>query len=152
MKFLKLGKPALTYRLFTKLVIGLVISIFLLPISILLSSTNNPALIYIFIFQGIPLIIFIVLSLIEYKNCGFAIEENSLNFRKGIFSIETMSIPYVRITNAKFKQNLLQRIFGVGHIIIDQEDSESVWKNYDQETANKITNQISSKSNIQPIK
>lgn len=90
-------------------------------------------------------------SLLEYKNLQYSLTSHSVNFHTGVFSLNTLSVPYSKITNANFNQSFFQRFFSVGDVTIDQEDSESTIKAIDQPTARKIMNEISSKSNIQPI-
>ena len=150
----KVGLRAVIYRVIRDLPFGIV--------SIFLVSSLIAGALFIFevgeyagvIFVGLLLVQFIIFSLallLEYFNLAYVIEDNSISFREGVFSVKTITIPYAKITNVSFSQSLFQRLFGVGNIFIDQEDSEYSWKGVDTETAHKIIEEISKKSNIQPI-
>jgi len=145
--FLKIGKTALYFRLFKWFFVALLLSIFL-AFFVVLAMGNIFVSIIAFM---LPLLVAFLLSFVEYGNLGYKIEANSIAFRKGIFSLRTLTIPFVRITNVSFHQSLFQRLLSVGNILIDQEDSESKWADFDKLTAKKIIKEISIKSNIQPI-
>ena len=94
---------------------------------------------------------FIGKGYIEYVNLGYAINEHSFVFQKGFLSKSQTTIPFIRITNVSFTQNILHQIFKVGSLIIDQEDSTEVIPDIDKKNAETLINLISSKAPIQVI-
>lgn len=147
--FNKVSSKAVVYRLVKE---GIVVFIFSLVFGgvaglFLIDYFGLVVLVSISIFMGIVFL----RAYLEYLNWGYQLEANSLNFRKGMLSIKRVNIPYARITNATFHQSLFQRLFSVGDVIVDQEDSEFLWDGVDNVSADKVLSEISKKSNVQPI-
>ena len=92
-----------------------------------------------------------LIVLLESKNIGFRLEQNTVHYREGIFSLRRFAIPFARITNVSYHQSIFQRMFSVGDLIVDQEDSEVAMRGIDSHTAELLLKAISEKSNIQPI-
>lgn len=137
---------ALVYRLvkslFISIVIGLIVGGFFA-----LTGMKYAVL----IFTIITFLVQLIPSYLEYQNLGYELESNSVNLRKGLLSMQNLTIPFARITNASFNQSFFQRFFSVGDLNIDQEDSSFKWQVVDSITANKISHEIASKSNIQQV-
>lgn len=152
-----INSNALHYRIFTKGVVGTLVIIaagVLITIILNVLKLQNAltysllAIVGVFILQF--LLVFSV-SYLEYKNLKYVIEPNSISLQRGTFSIETETIPFEKIKNSSFDQTLVQRFFGVGDIIIDQDDEKFIWASIDMSTANQIMEAVSAKSNVQPI-
>ena len=146
-EFQKTNQAAFNYRLIKNLLAGLVLSLFVSLFAVM-AQTNVLIIIVCFL---LPLIAGYIFASVEYQNLGYKIEANSIGFRQGIFSLKTLTFPFIKITNASFNQSFIQRLFSVGDIVVDQEDAENKLKGIDKETADKIIQEIASKSNIQPI-
>lgn len=155
--FSHVGNSALAYRLLPRLIAALFIAVLLVFV---LSSTIS--FLHIANSFGISLVIggllfiisfaFVYISAkLEYSNLQYLIEENSLYLKQGFFSVDTETIPFQKIRNAQFTQSILQRLYGVGNIIIDQDPETYIWISIDQKTAQTILEAISQRSNIQPI-
>lgn len=153
----KVNQQAFTYRFVNKIFVSIIGSLFLSPIlGVVIGSVSNSLSTITFAFAFV--IVFVLFLLfegflisLEAKNLGYKIEDNALLFRQGVFNISKITIPFARITNSSFDQSLFQRMFSVGNITIDQEDSSFVWKGIDGLTADSILKAVSTKSNIQPI-
>ncbi len=137
-------------RLISAFIVSLILAIFLGGAFALAGAPNIS--VYIF---GITLLIQLMWAglviFLESKVLGYRLETNAILWREGVFSVAKITIPYAKTTNATFTQSLLQRLFSVGDVIIDQEDSESVLDGVDSVSAHKILEEISKKSNIQPV-
>lgn len=154
MNYLKTGSQSLVYRMvkdgiiafFITIVIGGSIGLWLEAVGI----TNGFAFSLLAVFL-LGLMYIIINNFLEYNSLGYNITPNSLQFREGILSVRTITIPFAKITNVSYNQSLSQRIFSVGDVHIDQEDSSYAWNDIDNTTANQVVKEISSKSNVQPI-
>lgn len=147
--FLHVGKSVLEYK---SIKVGFITVFFALAVSGVSSVITQKIQINIFILVlAISFIVMMIPEYIMYLNIQYKIDESALYLRKGFLSIQTITLPYARITNAKFDQTLIQRIFHIGNISLDQEDSSYIWTDIDSETAEKILNEISSRSNIQKL-
>ena len=144
-----------TYRIVKYLILSLTITLF---VGVLLGSyvaLITDSVVWFFLIPIIAsvitvFVVFVIVTL-EIANLGYGIDANAIRFREGILSLHRITVPFARITNANFHQSFFQRIFQVGDIAIDQEDSEYKWRGVDVTTANKIIEEITSKSNVQPI-
>ncbi|MGH7245809.1 MAG: PH domain-containing protein, partial [Candidatus Levyibacteriota bacterium] len=105
----------------------------------------------LFLLFLVQLVVIFLLAWVAYSNVQYAIVQNSLTLTKGLFSIQTETIPFQKIKNASFQQSLLQRFFSVGNIIIDQETEKFIWESVDTKTATIIMTAVSERSNVQPI-
>ncbi len=150
-------RASLQYRLLPRLIVLAVICILIaVGASYVLTIFNLQVnLLYII---AIPVIIFVAFGLfillsayLEYSNLKYLIETNSLFLKEGVFSVDTETIPFEKIRNASFKQGFLQRLYGVGDVVIDQDPESYTWQGIDQKTAQVIMQAVAEKSNIQPI-
>lgn len=153
--YIKVGSASLRYRLAGNiLAVVFVGPVIALVISILVGLFANSLEIGIAVFFISWILIgigFIAWSFIEYHSLGYLIEGNSISLKQGFFQVHKVTIPYSRITNISFKQNILERMFSTGDVIVNQEDSDFKWDGIDFETADKVIKEISQKSNVQPI-
>ncbi len=93
----------------------------------------------------------LLITIIQYANWGYHIDEHSLFLRRGLLSSETETIPFYKVINTSFDQSVIQRMFGVGQLRVDQEDDSSTWSDIDKGTASSVIEMVSTKGNIQPI-
>lgn len=155
--FTGVGKQALSYRLLPRVIGIFFMSLLLGGISFTsLGFLKVPNFTLISVLIGLGF--FIILSLIvyllaylEYSNLKYLVEENSLLLKEGVFNVDQETIPFQKIRNASFKQNIIQRLYGVGDIIIDQDPETYIWEAIDNHSAQIIIEAVSEKSNIQPI-
>lgn len=153
----RVGKNALKYRLVTFETMGIVISLAftaIVAIVIYFLKFKNATLIDAGLFIGVFIIQFIFIYLVshmEYKNLQYLIEQNSITLQRGAFGVERETIPFEKIKNSTFDQTVIQRMFSVGDITIDQDDEKYIWENVDAETATRISNAVSAKGDVQPI-
>jgi len=64
-------------------------------------------------------IISTVFAFLMAKFQTVTLEENSITYTSGIFSMRRTVVPYSKITEASYIQGLIQRLFGVGTLSID---------------------------------
>ena len=154
--YIKIDQKAFVYRFAKKFLAALIYALVAaLFFGMILSAATNNSGWYLYIFL-ITILLFsliegLLIFALEANNIGYRIESNALAFRQGIFSVSKITIPFAKITNTSFDQSFFQRLFSVGDVKIDQEDSDYAWKGIDTTTANNILKTVSSKSNIQPI-
>ena len=157
--FTKASSASLTYRivshiLFAPLWLLLGITVFgsiLLIIAAVTQATNFPWMWLLLIVVGLVAWT-IFTAWLEYTNLGFAFDEKGLQFKEGTFSLHTQTIPYSKISNASFTQSFFQRMFDVGNVVIDQEDSQSIFDHLDRTSAESILQAVSDHSNVQTVK
>ncbi len=156
-KGIHVKSAAFTYRFFFREIVGALFAIavtggvgmllFFLHIE---GAVGYSLLLLISVFALQIILIFLISSL-EYSNLIYLLEQNSLSLKKGVFSVETETIPFQKIKNASFDQSFAQRLFGVGNILIDQDTEKFIWSSIDKESADVIMEAVADKSNIQPI-
>ena len=149
--FQTFGKKSLEYRIVYGLIIAGVPTLFLGSV---IGIIDNP-----FLTIGISALAFLIISTITvgigflvYKNTKYQIDDNILALMQGLLSIHQVSIPFSKITNINFHQNVFQRLFQVGDLLVDQEDAENIITDIDFETFNLINKAVADKSNTQNIK
>jgi membrane protein YdbS with pleckstrin-like domain len=107
----------------TKIFIFLILlSIVLFLIREFLSDIFVPIITLVWV---IGLIQIIYLS-IHARFISLDIGENDLLFRKGVLSMKTNLVPYKKITDARFGQSIIERVFQVGTLEIDTAGSDRV--------------------------
>jgi membrane protein YdbS with pleckstrin-like domain len=67
---------------------------------------------------AIILILSIIISMISFKNRGFAFRAHDVIYRSGAFVIETTIIPYNRVQHATLHEGVLSRKLGLASIEI----------------------------------
>jgi uncharacterized membrane protein YdbT with pleckstrin-like domain len=111
---------------------GLVFVVYLIIITLtgfaspMITSTLGPSLSSFLGFATGAITIFVLVmelfiigaALLEYSVSKVMLDEGSLKIVRGILSKEEVSLPYRRIQSVEIKQTLLQRILGVGHLVI----------------------------------
>jgi membrane protein YdbS with pleckstrin-like domain len=124
------SKNALQYRLTMNECMGVIIALavtVLIAITFYFIKLKHAVLYDVLAFLVILVLQFVILyfvSLMQYKNLRYTIGQNAISFQRGAFGIERETIPFEKIKNSTFDQTLLQRLFSVGDITIDQEEEK----------------------------
>lgn len=96
------------------------------------------------------LLVYLVRAYLVYQNFQFKIDDNHFILKQGIFSKVNTSIPFGRIQNINFKQNLIQQIINVHEVSIETAGStqtEIAIKALDLAKAKALKKLILNKSN-----
>ncbi|MEI7688828.1 MAG: PH domain-containing protein [Candidatus Nomurabacteria bacterium] len=172
----KLGIKVFYYYLSKRVVSG----IFLLVVSFIISSLKGVMVakmalaiplttslsIANFLVNGlfiisILLIIFgILMSWINYISCEYALDENAISIRRGIFNKKEVFIPYRQIENINIDQTFNFKMMGVSKLIIETAgndgnnggDPEGVFDVIDSNVATSIREFILQRTNTEVIK
>ena len=153
----QVGRQALHYRIATNEIVGIISTLALtaiIAIILFLIKLKNGVAIDVVVFMTIIVLLVVIIyfiSLMQYKNLKYNLGQNAITFQRGSFSVESETIPFEKIKNSTFDQSLIQRIFSVGDITIDQEDEKYIWEDIDTATATLISNAVSAKGDVQPI-
>jgi uncharacterized membrane protein YdbT with pleckstrin-like domain len=62
---------------------------------------------------------FVLVAFLRAKFHTITLDENTLTYNSGILSLRRIVLPFSRITEASYTQDLVQRIFGVGTLNVD---------------------------------
>ncbi len=62
---------------------------------------------------------FMLVAFLRSRFYTVTLEGNTLTYNSGILSLRNVVLPYERITEASFTQDVVQRIFGVGTLNVD---------------------------------
>lgn len=154
MQFTKFGKNTFWYKFIQGTFFVDFIFILLLALTNMSQKLSGGVGVYFLIIFVIFIVInfiFLIKSYVEFINLGYAINEHSFVFQKGFLTKTQTTIPFIRITNVAFTQNILHQIFQVGSLLIDQEDSHEVIPDIDKINSQKIIDLVSSKAPIQMI-
>ena len=77
------------------------------------SKFSEVSLNYIYLGIVFVLLFFLVRAFLIFKNFQFKIENNHFILKKGILKKNIIEIPFDRIQNINFKQNIIQQIINV---------------------------------------
>jgi membrane protein YdbS with pleckstrin-like domain len=153
--FTQLSPKALQYELFNRLTLFGLLTLAYFGMIVYMLAAKKPEILALSLpFYGLFVVVFGISALVgflKYRNTKYAISDNTISIRVGVLSVKTIIIPFSKITNVSSEQSIMQRLFGMGNILIDQEDSSSSWTDLDLETITKLTQAISEKSNLQRI-
>jgi putative membrane protein len=83
------------------------------------SKFSETTLFYTYLLLGLGFLILILVSLLIYKNFQFKIDNNHFILKKGILKKTLISIPFDRIQNINFKQNIVQQIINTYEVSIE---------------------------------
>lgn len=83
------------------------------------SKISESTLFYIYLGIGVLLVFFLVRAFLVFKNFQFKIENQHFILNKGIIKKTKTSIPFDRIQNINFKQNIIQQIINVHEVNIE---------------------------------
>ena len=100
---------------------------------------------YIYLGILVVLLFFLIRAFLIYKNFLFKIDNNHFILQQGIISKTNTSIPFHRIQNINFKQNLVQQIINVYEVSIEtagSTDTEIAIKALNFEDANNLKSVI----------
>jgi len=87
--------------------------------------TNKIDAIYIYAGIAFFLIFFLVRTYLIFKNFQFKIENEHFILKQGILKKTNTAIPFYRIQNINFKQNIVQQIIGVFEVSIETAGSST---------------------------
>lgn len=93
------------------------------------------------------LLISLAYSIIYFLNFKFHIDEKNEEFvlQKGVFSTDTINLPFRKIQQVNFKRNILQRIIGVYSVVVEtagSQEKEVEIKALSQEKANSLAEKL----------
>ena len=83
------------------------------------SEISNTKLLYISLIIGIILLFLLIRAILIYKNFQFKITNNHFILKQGILKKSNTSIPFDKIQNINFKQNIIQQIINVYEVSIE---------------------------------
>ena len=83
------------------------------------SEISNTKLLYISLGIGIILLFLWIRAILIYKNFQFKITNNHFILKQGILKKSNTSIPFDKIQNINFKQNIIQQIINVYEVSIE---------------------------------
>jgi uncharacterized membrane protein YdbT with pleckstrin-like domain len=71
-------------------------------------------------------IFYMLYLMIAARFISLEIGENDILFKRGILNIKTGLVPYKKITDARYAQTIVERLFSVGTLEIDTAGSDTV--------------------------
>lgn len=84
-----------------------------------LSEISNTNLLYVYLVTGAILLFQLIRAVLIYKNFQFKITNNYFILKQGILKKSNTSIPFNKIQNINFKQNIIQQIINVYEVSIE---------------------------------
>lgn len=88
------------------------------------NKISSIKLTYIFICIAAVLIFLLIRAYLIYKNFQFKVVNNHFILKQGILKKTNTSVPFYRIQNINFKQNIIQQIIGVFEVSIETAGSK----------------------------
>lgn len=73
---------------------------------------------YVLLAVAIVVIISFVIETIRFRSKELVLTPDKLAFREGVFSVHTTTVQLVEIKMVETKQNFIQRILGIGNLLI----------------------------------
>ena len=89
------------------------------------SKISSIGLMYIYIGTAVVLVFFLIRAYLVFKNFKFKIEDRNFVLHQGILKKTNTSIPFHRIQNVNFKQNIVQQFINVYEVNIETAGSTS---------------------------
>ncbi|WP_299671679.1 PH domain-containing protein [uncultured Polaribacter sp.] len=83
------------------------------------SKISETTLLYIYLGIGLLLVFFLVRAFLIFQNFQFKIENKHFILKRGIIKKTNTSIPFDRIQNINFKQNIIQQLINVHEVNIE---------------------------------
>jgi len=81
---------------------------------------------YFFMVVGLLLVVILIRAILLFLNFRFKVTDNDFVLHKGIINKSRISIPFDKIQNINFKQNLVQQIINVVEVEIETAGDKSV--------------------------
>jgi putative membrane protein len=134
--------------------------VFLFPVSVAVAIVDY-FIGGLFVISILALAAGFLLSWLQYISCTFALEENSFNIRRGIFSKKEVSIPYRQVQDVDIDQTFFNKLMGVSKLVIltagnddnDEEgEAEGIFEVIDADVAEKLREDILRRTNVQTVK
>ena len=95
-----------------------------------------------FFYLSVGLVVF---PIIEYKQCGYSVEEDKVVIRHGIFFIRKTIIPIIRIQNITVSQGPINRKLGLFEVEMARASGSFSIEGLDKETADAISENLKAK-------
>ncbi len=155
--FQSVGRQSLYYRLLPRILAASLLALMIIVVLSMAASFLHLGayILWImligFVFLAIVAVVTYITAYLEFSNLKYLIEDHALFLKEGVFEVDTETIPFQKIRNASFYQSLVQRLYKVGDIVIDQDPETYTWVGIDVQTAQTIMDAVSARSNIQPI-
>ncbi|GAB7257372.1 PH domain-containing protein [Polaribacter sp. OB-PA-B3] len=83
------------------------------------SKITQETLLYIYLGVAVLLIFLLIRAYLIFKNFKFKVEDKHFVLQKGIIKKTNTSIPFDRIQNINFKQNIIQQIINVHEVNVE---------------------------------
>jgi membrane protein YdbS with pleckstrin-like domain len=94
---------------------ALALSVLLYMVRDMLGQSLVTLLIVIWLITALYMLVAFLRSRLSTIELG----EQSMTYQAGILSTRKVVLPYAKITEASYAQSLMQRLFGVGNLIVD---------------------------------
>jgi|GEM_PF-3425563 len=95
------------------------LSVFLIPLPIFLFLFYGVRLFYVLLLFWLLETSFLIFVWVFLATTFYVLLPDRIEIRTGVFVKRSRTIPFDKIINITCKQNLAQRIFGIGDILID---------------------------------
>jgi putative membrane protein len=95
------------------------LSVFLIPLPMLLFLFYGVRLFYVLLLFWLLVTSFLIFVWVFLATTFYVLLPDRIEIRTGVFVKRSRTIPFDKIINITCKQNLAQRIFGIGDILID---------------------------------
>jgi uncharacterized membrane protein YdbT with pleckstrin-like domain len=100
-----------------------------------------------------------ITSWIWYKSNAFAVTEDALKVRRGIFSTKEIAIPYRQVQDISIERNLMQQMMGVSRLEIltagedhdADKDDEATLEPLDKDIAERLQSELIRRANVQKV-
>jgi uncharacterized membrane protein YdbT with pleckstrin-like domain len=106
---------------------------------------------YIIFFGGVTIIFSFILPILQRLNFHYFIENDFLTLKQGILAKQEKHIPYGVIQNIFIKQDLLDRVFGLTSLIIENASQGAGLENVPQKKSIFMANNQQRREKIETI-
>jgi uncharacterized membrane protein YdbT with pleckstrin-like domain len=110
---------------------------------------------------AVALLITLLASWLIYVNYRFALDEDSLRIKHGVFDKEEVAIPYRQIQNINIERDLSYQMLGMSRLVIltaghedkpnSEDESEGILPALDKDKAEWLQNELLKRSNIERV-
>ena len=109
----------------------------------------------------ITFLLVLIVSWLIYENYKFALGEDALKIKRGVFTREEIAIPYRQIQDVDIEQDFYYRIIGVSRLVIltaghedektAKDETEGVLPAIDSALAERLQSQLLTRANVQTV-
>lgn len=86
----------------------------------------------------------LVVSLVKWRTTYFVVTSQRLIYREGVIARDGVEIPLDRVNNVNFSQNILERLLGVGDLLVESGGKDGQQRFSDMAQPEKVQNIIHS--------